>query len=411
MARLTRKNQKIFAENATNNGVFGSLQAGNPITTNDVEQIQSLPAYSQGWNAATMTSETLPSLEESQALNYINTYQLGYILQEGIPEYSASTTYYKGCLVKYVNGDNFQILSSKTDDNQGNGVTNQDYWTVQFDSANPPQLVSNMVDNLDSPTDDTHPNSQAVKTYVDTALENFEGDFVTPAQLQNVDNSALHKTGDETKKNRLTLEDTGLNLKHTSNVNGQTEGNFVVNFLDKNGLRNALLQAGIKGGENLSFLNFAVTTPDGSLNENSWVTLVGYPDGSVNFQIPTPSSANANTAEAATCNWVNSRITAVMDSAGFVKKPNYSNYINIPMTNGSIFNTPADGWLALSITAHAESKGGSHLEFQTSGATVHASGFYNTGGGGLMFVPKNESVKLIVESSTTKRLYRFYYTV
>ncbi len=100
-----------------------------------------------------------------------------------------------------------------------------------------------------------------------------------------------------------------------------------------------------------------------------------------------------------------------MDSAGFVKKPNYSNYINIPMTNGSIFNTPADGWLALSITAHAEANGNSHLELLTSGATVHASSFYNSGGGGLMFVPKNESVKLIVESGTTKSLYRFYYTV
>lgn len=109
--------------------------------------------------------------------------------------------------------------------------------------------------------------------------------------------------------------------------------------------------------------------------------------------------------------YVDSRITSLMDNAGFVKKPNLANYVDIPMTNNTIYTTPADGWLDLNIHANAESGGGSHLEFLTSGATVHASSFYNNGGGGLMFVPKNEQVKLIVESNTSKNLYRFYYTV
>jgi hypothetical protein len=62
MARLTRKNMKVFAGNATNNGVFGSLQANDPVTTTDVETIQSLSAWGEGWDSATVTSEKLPPL-------------------------------------------------------------------------------------------------------------------------------------------------------------------------------------------------------------------------------------------------------------------------------------------------------------------------------------------------------------
>ena len=86
MPRLTRKNIKVFAGNATNNGVFGSLQANNPTTTNDIEQLQSLSAWSEGWNAATETSEELPPLEEIQSVSYVTTYQQAYLMQEGLPE-------------------------------------------------------------------------------------------------------------------------------------------------------------------------------------------------------------------------------------------------------------------------------------------------------------------------------------
>lgn len=130
--------------------------------------------------------------------------------------------------------------------------------------------------------------------------------------------------------------------------------------------------------------------------------------GDVN--IPTPTS-DSNSNNAANTAWVNSRITSLMNSDGFVKKPNYTNYVDIPMTNYSNYTTPADGWLVLNISSNGDSNGNSKLVFMNSGATVHASSFYNTGGGGLMFVPKNEQVILYVESNTTKNLYRFYYTV
>jgi hypothetical protein len=135
MARLTRKNIKVFAGNATNNGVFGSLQAENPVTTNNVEQIQSLPAWSVGWNSATMTSEKLPPLEEFQGIQYVTTYQQAYIMQEGLPEWASSVTYYKGSLVKEVTANGFKIYNSLTDENTNNLLSDTSNWVKVMDSS------------------------------------------------------------------------------------------------------------------------------------------------------------------------------------------------------------------------------------------------------------------------------------
>ena len=134
MPRLTRKNIKVFAGNATNNGVFGSLQANNPTTTNDIEQLQSLSAWGEGWNAATETSEELPPLEEIQSVSYVTTYQQAYLMQEGLPEWAATVTYYKGSLTKEVTQTGFKIYSSLTDNNTGNLLSDTSNWKKVMDS-------------------------------------------------------------------------------------------------------------------------------------------------------------------------------------------------------------------------------------------------------------------------------------
>lgn len=136
MAKLTRKNIKVFAGNASNNGVFGSLQANNPTLSNDVETIQSLNAWGEGWNAATETSEELPPLEEIQAVEYVTTYQQAYLMQEGIPEWAASVTYYKGGIVKTISGTNFKLYASLADNNTGNDVSDTTKWKLVMDSSN-----------------------------------------------------------------------------------------------------------------------------------------------------------------------------------------------------------------------------------------------------------------------------------
>lgn len=134
MPRLARKNIKVFAGSATNNGVFGSLQANNPTTTSDVEQLQSLSAWGEGWNAATETSEELPPLEEIQGVEYVTTYQQAYIMQEGIPEWAATVTYYKGSLTKEVTSTGFRVYNSLTDNNTGNLLSDTSNWKKVMDS-------------------------------------------------------------------------------------------------------------------------------------------------------------------------------------------------------------------------------------------------------------------------------------
>lgn len=152
MARLTRKNIKVFAGNATNNGVFGSLQANNPVTTNDVEQLQSLNAWEEGWNSATMTSEELPPLEEIQGVTYVTTYEQAYLMQEGLPEWASTVTYYKGSLVKEVTANGFRIYSSLADNNTNNVLANATYWKKVMDSEDLYAFDSAVVHNTGNET-------------------------------------------------------------------------------------------------------------------------------------------------------------------------------------------------------------------------------------------------------------------
>lgn len=134
MARLTRVHQKVFASNASNNGVFGSLQAGNPQTSNDVATLQSLSAFENGWDDAIEQGDKLPPLEEFQGIQYGISYQQAYMLQEGIAEWDASTPYYKGSLTKTISGTSFKLYCSLQDNNTNHVVTNTTYWKLVMDS-------------------------------------------------------------------------------------------------------------------------------------------------------------------------------------------------------------------------------------------------------------------------------------
>lgn len=144
MPRITRKQQKVFAVNATNNGVFGSLQANDPVHSQDPDVIQARTAYSNGWNDATYSAEKLPPLEEFQALQYLFSRQLAYIMQDGIPEWDTNTTYYKGALVKAIQSDgSFILYASLVDNNQGNLVTDTTKWVITNTSTNFHQGIPN----------------------------------------------------------------------------------------------------------------------------------------------------------------------------------------------------------------------------------------------------------------------------
>ena len=114
--------------------MFGSLQAGNPQTSNNVATLQSLAAFENGWDDAIEQGDKLPPLEEFQGIQYGISYQQAYMLQEGIAEWDASTPYYKGSLAKTISGSSFKLYCSLADNNTGNVVTNTTYWKKVMDS-------------------------------------------------------------------------------------------------------------------------------------------------------------------------------------------------------------------------------------------------------------------------------------
>lgn len=129
MPKLTRQNQKIFAKSSGANGiaVMGTMKTGTPVYSTDLATIQST-SYENGWDDAILNDKA-PYLEEMNGVQYGFSYQTAYILQEGIPEYISTQTYYIGSLVKTVDADgDVLIYQSKTDDNTGNSLDDYTYW-------------------------------------------------------------------------------------------------------------------------------------------------------------------------------------------------------------------------------------------------------------------------------------------
>ena len=124
MAKIERKNLKIFAENAANTGQFGSAQNGTKITSKDPETIQALDAWGAGWSNAIIGGSRLPPLEELQATTYVPTYHLAYLYQEGLAEWDIQTTYYLNSFVKHED----EFFVSLVEDNVGHAVTETTYW-------------------------------------------------------------------------------------------------------------------------------------------------------------------------------------------------------------------------------------------------------------------------------------------
>lgn len=131
MAKLPRKTLKLFAGSASNNGQFGSAQAGAPLTDSDPSTLQALAAWAQGWVDAVIGGQKLPPLEEFQAVQYVHSYSTAYLFQEGMPEYDVGTTYFINSIVK--KAGTYQLYGSVTDNNVGNALTDPTKWTLLID--------------------------------------------------------------------------------------------------------------------------------------------------------------------------------------------------------------------------------------------------------------------------------------
>lgn len=121
MTKLPRVIQKVFGLNsgAVNNfNIFGSLQAGTPISSKDPAAIQSLGAWLLGW-AGSVVGNKSPCFEEMNSAFYVAFYQLSYLFQAGLPEYESSTSYYVGSIcqvagVPYISKTNDNVAHDPT---------------------------------------------------------------------------------------------------------------------------------------------------------------------------------------------------------------------------------------------------------------------------------------------------------
>lgn len=136
MAAIPRKAQKVFGSTyasspSGNIAQIGSTAGGSPVYSSDLDTIQSLTAFLNGFASQTVKNSS-PVLQEFNALMLMLTQQIAYLLQNGIPEWLTSEPYFNGnvCRVGSV------LYTSLTDNNTGhNPTTDTNNWTPTVPSA------------------------------------------------------------------------------------------------------------------------------------------------------------------------------------------------------------------------------------------------------------------------------------
>lgn len=113
--------------------IFGSSAAGPASYSIDPVDIQSLPAWVNGWNAAVAAGKT-PYLEDMNALEFVHGQALAYLFQQGIPEWDSGTNYFIDSFVQ-VSGT---IYKSLIDNNLNNApsLSSSDWQAYSANSFN-----------------------------------------------------------------------------------------------------------------------------------------------------------------------------------------------------------------------------------------------------------------------------------
>jgi len=135
MAGITRATAQLFATTGlTPTGGFGAgangvvtTEAGSSNTLSNIQTGQS-GSWAAGWLAATLGSTKFPAIEDMNSVDNYLTTQIAYLLERGIPEYDAGTTYNIGDVTRPVGG--FPLYTSLTNANTGNALSNGTYWAA-----------------------------------------------------------------------------------------------------------------------------------------------------------------------------------------------------------------------------------------------------------------------------------------
>lgn len=234
MAKLPRITQKIFGKNAPENQIttFGSIKAGAPVYTQSPSQIMNAN-FEEGWSAA-VEDDYAPYRQDRNAVDTALTQQLAYLFQEGIPEWDSGTTYYKGSVVKVVNGNALSFYKSIADNNTASvNVTTSWHKMLEINASN--QIVS---PSINTPTisggsmsNGTFANPTFSGTVnVPLASQSSSTDSTIAASIGWANNPSLsanivHRTGAESISGRKTFNDSatfkaGLDVINTNVTKG-----------------------------------------------------------------------------------------------------------------------------------------------------------------------------------------------
>lgn len=269
-SNLPRVTQYIFGENAGENiGQFGSALAGQGVPTGDIAQIQALSAWAGGWNSAVISERDYPPLEEMTGVQKVETQQIAYLFQKGIPEWDEGTTYFANISFCQINGI---VYRSLTDNNLGNNPetdsTNWEVWKplegtyANIDLSN---ITSTAYDNINQ--------SKALSTGNVSSNSEVYSDIQNYAH-STFDLSKFTVVGSPTLSDDGILTASSLNYVTFKNVNLTTasswriKGKFTYNE-DLSSVQVIFTQLGAYGIQ-IYFASSNKMTFQGSFNGSSW---------------------------------------------------------------------------------------------------------------------------------------------
>lgn len=230
MAKLNRPNGKLFGSSATNIGVFGSGQTGEtPTTSTNPDAINTLGTHwEDGWNGAVVSQApyTAPFVEDMNAVNYVNSYNGAYLLQQGIPEYSRTVDYYVDSVCTYNGAIYICILdnpavNASTDPNDPPGTlinfdpTDTTHWDerVELPTMNDNEVLVGSVGGTGVATDTLN-----------------QGDIVASSGGLNIKSGVIVNTD---VKSDAAIEESKLALDHsTDSLNTAISGKAISNLAD-----------------------------------------------------------------------------------------------------------------------------------------------------------------------------------
>ena len=139
MAKIINTIQKIFGSTGPTGSIsiFGSKKAGSPIYSNNLDDIQSLNAWTNGFSDA-LIDGTKPTLQDLNAILYLLTYQNMYSQQRGIPEYDPLQEYFIGSIISVHgtapggSGSYWSLYCSKSNNNIGFTISDTTYWQLLY---------------------------------------------------------------------------------------------------------------------------------------------------------------------------------------------------------------------------------------------------------------------------------------